>query len=63
MVEGNWRKFEIQQKLKAFDCPTERTYLAGEAYERQVRAWTEKLSNQPGWQGKLVRRALMHGWC
>ena len=34
-----------------------------EEYRRQVREWTEALSNRPGWRGRLLRMALASGWC
>lgn len=34
-----------------------------EERRRLVQEWTEKLSNIPGWRGRLLRTALSCQWC
>ena len=63
MADGTYQKFTVPQNGNKPAQARQLPEISEEQYRRQVREWTEKLSCQPGWKGKLLRRAFTQGWC
>ncbi len=63
MFDGTYTDREISRTDDHADRTDHRDETPTEEYRRLVREATEALSNVPGKRGRLLRMALVSGWC